>query len=198
MSAKPRYSSFVAISKRALWVVALALTVTLLYAVWDSGSKKGARFTVDATTNETLEEVSDAVMIHPRYHSTDEENRPYTIIAERAIQQENDEVQLIDLSADMLLEDRQWVVLTANNGLFNKTENKLDLSGMVNMFYEDGFEFRSERAMVDIEQGTVQAKTYVEGQGPTGTLQADRYAVKDKGKHLFFYDNVKVVIFPGT
>lgn len=190
----PHYTRFVHLSKRALWVLAILLTIILLVVAGMGGGQDGSRFTLGANSKQGKEH--ESVMVHPQYHSVDSKDRPYTVIANRAIQRSKELVTLESIQADMLLEDRTWLALTSGLGDYNQAKDHLFLSEVVNMFYEDGYAFHSSEAHVDVSAGTAYGDKPVEGQGPTGTLIADSFRVTDNGKILYFQGNVKVTLYP--
>lgn len=134
-------------------------------------------------------------MKNPRYYGVDTKNRPFTITASSALQNKDGSVAIENVSADMMLKEETWLALTSNQGLIDKNGEDIELMGKVNMFYEGGYEFRSEYAKVLPEKGRAFGNQPVEGQSPTGTLQADSFDVTENGQYLNFKQNVKVILY---
>ena len=64
------------------------------------------------------------------------------------------------------------------------------------MFYDGGYEFRSDYAQVDIKEGAAYGDSPVEGQGPMGTLTADSFNITERGKVIRFNGSVKMTLYP--
>src|SRR5690606_15562614 len=120
---------------------------------------------------------------------------PFSVNAASAIQKTDGSVLLEQLEGDMLLNDKSWLALTANNGVIDKDANEIVLTGAVNMFYEGGYEFRSEYAKIYSDEGRAEGNLPVQGQSPGGTLKADSFRVTERGETLYFNGNVQVNLY---
>ncbi len=187
-----RYTRFVRLSKSTLWVLAGLLTVAIIATAWINSENSGARIFLTGTT--VKNEPSD--MVKPRYQGLDSKNRPFNILANRATQPDADTVVLEHVNADLMLTDSaSWVALAADNGVYHVPVKLLDLKGHVDLFYEGGYEFRTEEAQIDVNAGQASGETAVEGQGPGGVLRADRFKILDRGAIMLFNDNVHVTLY---
>ena len=86
--------------------------------------------------------------------------------------------------------------LTARSGLYNRTADKLDLTGEVELTTSDGYRFDTDRARINLQDGQVVGDQPIQGAGPTGTLSADRFEIRDQGDLLRFEGRVKVTLPP--
>lgn len=188
-----RYTRFVLLGKRALWVMALLLAVTLIAVAWLNSGEGGARIVLASRDKD--EGQAAALMSKPRYQGLDAKNQPFNILAERAVQRDMNTVELQQVSADLSTNDGRWLALTATGALYRTEAKLLDLSGGVSLFYDEGYEFRTDRVRLDVGAGTAEGEVPVEGQGPAGTLKADRFKVLDRGAILQFNGNVKVTLY---
>jgi len=140
-------------------------------------------------------------MVNARYLGMDDRNQPYTVTAAEASQSEPNSplVVLRDISADVFIDDGagQWVALTAREGLYERDKRLLDLAGDVSIFSDQGHEFHTERAHVDLGARTADGDAPVRGQGPLGLLQAGNFRLNDDKQEMFFGGGVTMVIFPG-
>jgi lipopolysaccharide export system protein LptC len=164
--------------------------------VWlasDNSSDSGMRvaFSQMQKSAENLQNV----MLKPHYQGVDARNQPFTVIAETATQLDSDNVVLSKVRGDMLMGDGAWMAVNAGDGKLNINSKELELREKVNMFYEGGYEFRSDYAHVDIQKGNAYGNMPVEGQGPPGTLTADSFEVKDRGRVIRFSGNVKMKLY---
>jgi lipopolysaccharide export system protein LptC len=120
--------------------------------------------------------VASNELVKPRFESIDHERQPYTVTADRAVQNANDP-DLIELDqpiADMTMKDGTWVALEADRGLYMQEAQKIDLSGHVRVFQDDGYELKGNRLLIDVKAQTVTSPEPVTGHGPVGKLTAAR------------------------
>ena len=189
------YTRFVIFGKNFLWVLAAGLVGVVIWIASDNSGENGQRLVFSAVTkNENLENV----MLKPHYQGLDAKNKPYTVIAEKATQLDADTVALASISADMLqsgTSKETWLALTAKEGVLNTKTKKMRLAGGVNVFYQGGYEFRSEHADIDIHGGTAYGDAPVEGQGPAGTITAKGFSVSNHGESIRFNGSVRMKLY---
>lgn len=186
-----RYTRFVLFSKWLLWVLALAMLIAVVATGWINSGDHGARLVFTSAQKSANSEV---VMLNPYYQGVDKNNQPFNVVADTATQKDPDTVVMHNVRADLTLKDSRWLALTAKQGVLKLNQKKVDLAGDVDLFYDGGYEMRSQTAKVDIEAGTVEGPDPVEVQGPPGTLKSDRFRVLEKGQVMWFEGHVKVVL----
>src|SRR5262249_6519901 len=161
---------------------AIALILVLLVALWPRFLIHGGRFRVLVTEfgSEGLDRLS---MASPRFEGTDRSDRPFTITADRATQDMEDD-QLIELilpKASMILADGNHVALAARHGLFRRDDNTLKLSDGVDLVHDKGYTIRTRAADIDLNSGTAQGADPVSADGPFGTLTSQGFRVAQRG-----------------
>ncbi|HZD26080.1 MAG TPA: LPS export ABC transporter periplasmic protein LptC, partial [Alphaproteobacteria bacterium] len=137
-------------------------------------------------------------MLSPRYLGTDASGRPFTITAEKAVQDPHDlrRITLQTLQADMTLSDGTWVTLMAEGGLYHQGRQTLQLQGPVSVYSDAGYEFHAGDVAIDFGKGTASSQGAVNGHGPLGELRAEHMRILQGGQHLIFNDNVAVTLRP--
>ncbi len=186
-----RYTRFVALFKHSLWALA-AMTVVGVVWIAEDNSESGGRIVL---SNVPKTGNLQNVMIKPRYQGIDAHNRPFTVIADKATQLDADNVSMVNVRADMTMASGAWVALNSGTGLLNLQTKQMELQHGVDMFYDGGYEFRSDHAHVDIQQGTAYGDSPVEGQGPAGTLKADGFSSRDHGQVMRFNGSVRMKLY---
>jgi lipopolysaccharide export system protein LptC len=173
---------FVSVAKLVLPAASVALLVLLV--VWpeltrdtESGRLSYRRLSVVPESGELGE---------PRYRGVDSSGRPYTITATRARQAGQSRTDLFDPIADMTTESGAWILLRSSQGIYLPKDGQLDLSGEVTLYREDGLTISSNTATFDLRQGATTGAERVHAEGPFGTLDAQGYAVIDKGDVMQF------------
>ncbi len=192
----PGYSRFVSLSKMILPAVALLLIV--LVVAWPYLRAKDTRFRLGFAAI-TAGDNNDPSMVNPRFMSADKDNQTFFVTADIAknLLKGKAVVQLEMPKADISLDDGTWLVMTAETGIFGRAEKALDLSGSVNLFHDSGYEFRTEKARVDLGKGIASGESPIRGQGPFGEIEGQGF-VLDKGrKSILFTGKSSVTIFPG-
>ncbi len=176
---------------------AVALALVVLVMAWPYLRSNDLRFRLNfAAMN--ANQTEDPSMVNPRYLGIDKDNQAFSITADlaRKLTEEGANVELEMPKADIALEDGTWLVLTAENGVFKRLKNTLDLTGAVNLFHDSGFEFRTAKASIDLETGGAKGNVAVRGQGPFGDLRAEGFSLIEKGRTILFTGKSKLMIYP--
>ena len=79
------------------------------------------------------------------------------------------------IEADFSVGKDDWLSARAAQGVVDMTAGTLALDGGLQIFSDRGYQLQSARAAVDINKGIVVGPQEVTGQGPLGTLRADRF-----------------------
>lgn len=191
-----RYSLFVGIMKFLLPTLAAGLIV--LVALWSQFNLGETRFRIGVVEVEpgTYDSLS---MTNPRYEGIDRQGRPFSITADAATQadREAEAVRLAHPKADVTLDDGTWVAVTAEEGLYRRAQERLELGGQVNLFHDRGFELHGSDVRVDLERRTVESGAPVQGHGPYGELDAEGFRVMDSGDRILLLGRSSVTIHPG-
>ncbi|MAF95625.1 MAG: hypothetical protein CMM60_07710 [Rhodospirillaceae bacterium] len=189
------YSRFVQMTKFLLPTAALVLIGLVL--AWPYLKTEDLKFRLSFAAL-TADKTEDPSMVNPRYVGFDKDNQAFSITADIAhkLTGESPNVELEMPKADITLDDGTWLVLTAETGLYRRTEKNLDLEGAVNLFHDSGYEFRTSRASIELEKGAARGSAPVHGQGPFGDLRGEGFYLIDKGKTIVFTGKSKLVIYP--
>lgn len=171
-----RYSRFVNIMRRGLLLAGLLLVGLVIgYSLIPRQSQRVAM------TFEKMGIVSgDLAMTKPKLHGTDSEGNPFTVTADKAVQDPKNlrQASLINVEADLSLKDGQWLNATAPHGILNADARQLQLSGAIAVFTDQGYEVHTDLAYIDMERGIATGPHRVTGQGPQGTFVADRFRIE--------------------
>jgi lipopolysaccharide export system protein LptC len=185
----------VAVAKRALPLAALALLSSIaLWPEFESAAERGR-----VSFRRVAEVRPDALhVINPRYQGVDDQNRPFNVTAATAVQTASEDVVALRVPrADLLLSDGGWIYLEARDGLYDKPQNRLDLDGAVTVHHDDGTQFATERAALDLAAGAAQGDRPVAAQGPFGTLTAEGFRLTERGQVVLFTGKARVVLEGG-
>lgn len=191
------YSRFVGLMKLVLPLAALA--VVSLVIAWPHLDTTDLRFRVGFSVM-PFSDAENPSMLNPRYIGADRDNQPFSLTADlaRHLPGPGTRVELEMPKADITTREGVWLVLTAENGVYVREAKTLDLAGKVNLFHDQGYEFRTDRARVDLETGSASGNDPVEGQGAFGHLTANGFHLFDKGRTILFKGKSKLTFYPGA
>lgn len=194
LSVRNRYSIFVGWMKVVL--PALAVALVLMVVVWPQLMLYDDRFRI-RVSDISLEQADTLTMLNARYEGLDDENQPFYLTADQAVQSSENK-NLIDLEmpkGDITLNSGTWLVMEAQEGLFNRDSQLLDLAGDVTLFHDEGFELRTQSARIDLEAGTAEGNETTKGQGPSGTSQSEGFQVLERGDVVIFTGKSRLTIY---
>ena len=215
-----RYTRFVAIMKRVLLVLSAGLLLAVIaYSLQPRDTKQYAM------TFEHMGHVAnDLTMLKPRLMGTDSDGSPFVVTAEKAVQNPHNvhHARLQRVEADLTGKDGAWYNMNAPVGYLDSDAQKLWLTGKLALFSDSGYELHTDTAFVDlapscdpktgkpatnkaVKRGkppprcaktTIRGNQEVTGQGPLGTLRADRFHIEKATRHVFLDGHVRMVIYP--
>jgi|HigsolmetaGSP11D_1036233.scaffolds.fasta_scaffold08729_3 lipopolysaccharide export system protein LptC len=135
-------------------------------------------------------------MINPRYFGVDDNDQPFSVVAQSADQIPGDE-DLIDLArpeAELTRTDGTWLALNAETGRYDRRTNRIRLSGDVMLFRDDGFAAETSLAHVDLNQRTAWGDQPIVVHGPTGEIEAEGFRIADEGATIIFTGRSRLLI----
>lgn len=191
------YSRFVSVAKMVLPLIALIIITAVL--IWPHMKVTDNSFRIGFASIKTTEG-EEPSMHNARYFGADDKKQPYSVTADLATAL-GEGVQAVELEmpkADIALEDGTWLVLTAKNGVYERSTEIIDLTGAVNLFHDTGYEFHTEKARLNLAAGTAEGHVPVDGQGPFGALKAEGFKLYDKGKRIEFTGKASLKLYPGA
>lgn len=179
------------------WLLpAAALALLAAIAVWPELDRATERARI--TFRRIAAEIEGATMVEPRYRSVDERNRPYTITAEKARHTNQDRVDLTGPKADITMEDGRWLMLQSRKGVYIQSASQLDLSDDVVLYRDDGTTITTATVSVDLKAGAALSEDKVHVEGPFGTIDAEGFAVTDKGAAVHFNGPARALLNGAT
>jgi lipopolysaccharide export system protein LptC len=171
--AAARRKWLVGTAKRLLPLVALALLT--LVAMWPelTGDKDHTRLSF--RRGDPMPQSGQ--MQEATYHGVDARDRPYTVTARTAQQVSPERVDLVEPKGDLELESGNWLLVEARRGVYLQHMGDLDLSGDT---------LTTNSAAVDIKAGAASGAELTHAEGPFGVLDAQGFALVDKGAVIQF------------
>ena len=183
--ASRRYSRFVALSKRLLPAMAVALLLLVAAGPRVQGVFSSLRLPLPRLD---VTEARDLQMVAARYSGVDRQNNPFVVTADVARQKPklDDLITLERPKGDLTTASGSWLELSADNGFYQPQPQLLDLYGNVSLFQDKGNEFHSSSAHVDMAAGTAVGDDPVTAQGPFGNITAQGFRMLERGSTIIF------------
>lgn len=173
----------VGVAKRLLPVVALALLASI--ALWPEFERETSQARISYRRDAVAPQSGE--MTKAVYHGVDERGRPYTMTAAKAHQISPERVNLIEPKGDITLEAGSWLMVQSHEGVYLQHLDNLDLSHDVVIYRDDGTTITTDAATVDLKAGAAGGAEMVHAEGPFGVLDAQGFALTDKGAAIQFF-----------
>ena len=193
-----RYSGFVGLMRYLL--PAMAAVLLGLVVAWPLINGGGQGLHIPLAKEAGID--GGLTMVNASYQGTDAKNRPYAVRGREALQPESDSpiVHLTGVEADIFTGQAEggMLAVSANEGLYQRDNERLDLAGDVTVRSDAGHEFVTAKALVDLPAGTAKGNEPISGKGPHGLLDAGSFALLERGQVMTFGGRVRVTLFPHT
>lgn len=139
------------------------------------------------------------VMEDPRMTGFDKAGRPYSMVAQRAIQSlDGGGVDLETIKANVGVRADTTADIVATRGHYDQKAQKLNLFDDITVDTTDGMSIRLKDAEIDLAAGNMVGKGPVAIDMPNQTINAGSLTVKNGGKLLSFGDGVKMTMLPSA
>ncbi len=188
-----RYTRFVRSTKVILSVLVLFLTGMVLFYPLSKNEDAGIRI---AFTSIEKGVASPTQMVSPQFHGLDKNNQPFNVTAKLGTQQDDNTLLLEKVTGDISLKSGTWLSVAAENGIFTLKDRVLNLKGAIELFNDEGYEFRTEMLHVDMAKKIAVTHEHVEGQGPLGKLKAQGVHMDEASGVITFEGPILVTVFP--
>jgi lipopolysaccharide export system protein LptC len=197
---RPRAAPSQAGIARRRWMVrwakrllpALSLGLMAVMVLWPEIDRQAAR---DRIAFRRLTQVSEqGQMTDARYRGLDRRGQPYTVTAATAVQATPARIDLTHPKADVTTQGGAWMMIRSKRGAYVQKLGELDLSGGVTLYRDDGTTLDTSAAAIDLHAGAAAGHAWTHAEGPFGTLDAQGFALLDKGDVIQFTGPAKLVL----
>ncbi len=145
-------------------------------------------------------EVNDGklIMEDPNLNGVDENQRPYRLKADRAIQDSANPavVELQSIIATLPMDDTVSANIVAGNGVYDSDLKTLVLTKEVEVKTSDGMEIYLQDADVDIDKGTLKTRSPITATSAQADISSASLLVEEGGERLVFEGNVRMTLRP--
>jgi lipopolysaccharide export system protein LptC len=183
------------LTKLTLPMLSMLLLASL--ALWPQISSLWDTSRVNYRRGQNSAQLQTGRLLTLRYHGLDARNRPYTITADAAEQIGPERINLTNPKGDVVSESGSWTYVESLHGVYQQHAGLLDLSGNVVLYRDNGVTLYTQSAAMDIKQGAGAGSEPTHAEGPFGTLDAQGFALVDKGSVIQF-DGKSRLLLNGT
>ena len=139
------------------------------------------------------------VMQDPRLSGSDSSDRPYSMIAQRAIQSlTGSGVDLEGVRADVAIDDQTNATINATNGRYDPESEQLQLFDDISVDTTSGISIRLSEADIDLAAGRMLGRGPVTISTPSQRLESGSVSIEDGGSKLSFGGRVKLTLLPNA
>lgn len=191
-AASAGYSRFVRAMRFILPLAAIALTTIIV--LWD---EMGAQVS-KVDQQKFMPEVEEArgELLNPQFDSTDNEGRPYTIRAHRAVQDQGNPkiMNMEEPDANILLGENENFSGKSRAGVYEQEAGKLLLNGDVTLNHTSGYILQSDELRVDLKTGQAFSDLPVHVEGQMGTIDASGLEADNNNGLIIFKGPATLVL----
>ncbi len=138
------------------------------------------------------------IMENPKLNGVDQNQRPYNLSADRAIQDASNPsvVELQRIIATLPMEQNLTADITAGNGVYDAEAKTLQLKERVTVQTSDGMSIELMDADVDIASGAMTTNSPIKATSPEADIASSSMIVDKSGERLIFEGNVRMTLRP--
>lgn len=176
------------ISRLRFWLPAAALFVIAALMIWPM---------LDPTqlTSIAVNNIPDLVVDNLHFTGRDSRDQPYSLSAGKAMR--TGKANLYDLEqpeGEITLQTGAWISGKAQHGRYDQGERKLWLGGDVELFHDQGYQFTTEEAQVDMKAYNAWGEKPVVIQGNFGEIHGKGFRLLDSGKVMVIKGPAKALL----
>ena len=197
MTRAPRaYPRLVRVLRYAL--PALAALMIGLVVGWPQLIGGGAGLIAPMLSSDQLDGADVMHMNNPRYVSRTSGAEPIGVSARSAYVDpaQPNRIHLERVAAEFARAGQRDIQLLAGAGVYDRAAEDVDLRGGVELTTSDGYRFETPSVILHLQRGQALGDEPIAGAGPSGTLEAERFAFEDGGERLRFMGRVRVTLHP--
>lgn len=190
-----RHSVRVRVLKTALPVAAIALAAVFSWYTFLATPASPVKVEVNNGG-----EPGKLVMSNPQLNGYTKDNRPYSMVAAKAVQdaKNSGSIALEGISAELPVGEKGNAKIEAASGVYDNANGRLQLDKDFTVTTDEGLHAVMRNADVNLKSGQVTTDKPVDIRNGSTQISADSMQIKESGKVLIFENKVRVVIDGGA
>lgn len=186
-----KYTKFVLLSKISLGILSVLMILGIIIIPVLNADEEGLRIAFS-----TVKDKADSLpsMEKPTFQGVDENNQPYIVRADSALQHDEHTIILKNVQAMILAEGKTWLSVQAKSGTIDTQAKTMRLNDDIRLIHEEGHEFRTQAVDIDMNTRIATSTEPVNGFGPMGEISADGFSWQHEQRIMRFTGNVKLKV----
>tara|TARA_B100000989_G_C19515210_1_gene461249 strand:- start:127 stop:618 length:492 start_codon:yes stop_codon:yes gene_type:complete len=142
------------------------------------------------TTNE------EQIVISPKFIGLDKNKKPFTIKAERAKKDSNNEnlYKLEMPSGEIINNNGKKIFVKSKYGNFDQQSQKIFLYENVRLNNLDGLSFKTQSANIDLNTNNIYGDKEIIGINNKGNIKSKGFSITEEGNKIIFTGNTNLMI----
>ncbi|MBE1236607.1 LPS export ABC transporter periplasmic protein LptC [Phaeovibrio sulfidiphilus] len=192
--ASERHSRFVERMKVILPAVSSVFLCLLLFWPWMTERLHDFRLEFPPFDYRSAD---SSTIVNPRFMGSDKNDEPFVISAERAtgLSAKDGWILLVSPRADLNRRSGDWFSLESHTGHISEDHNLVTLEKDVFLYRNDGTQFMTEEAVIDLSDNRAFGDKPVDGRGPDFTVASSSgFEVENGGAVIRFLGKSRMQI----
>lgn len=175
------YRIYLLILRRSLFIIA---TILLLYVTFKSNLRNDSWQELPKDVVST-EDLSISVR-NARYAGLDTGKLPFSITADEVIQDKANpnELRMVSPKADILLDNGEWVYMSAGQSIIESNSNRMLMSDGVDINFSKGYELSTNDARMNMRLGIILGDSAVRAQGVNFAFTSEGFRIHNSGQNI--------------
>lgn len=184
--------------KVRLWRIVLPVIAVLIMVAIVLALVVNAMLAPDAAIDAVSLEDGNLVMENPHLNGFDKNKRPFSLMADRAIQDASNptRVELRSISAELPVDETVSAKVQAGNGIYDAEKKTLVLQQDIRLETDTGMKLELDDADIDIGEGRMTTSGGIVVTSPQADISADSIFVEESGNRIVFTGNVRMTVRP--
>ncbi len=142
--------------------------------------------------------VAPPQMTNSKFNGVDRRNRPYSITSDRAVQKasNSNDIDLTHPVAEITLTNGAWVAISGDQGEYRQDPGLITLEGNVRLFHDQGYEFATNVAAMDLDNGIAWGDQPIVGHGPRGEIEGEGFKMIQDSDKIIFTGKSRLLLRP--
>ena len=179
------------------WLLPSAALVVIGIIAWSWSNPNIQSFRLNYSSKH-LDLSGQDEMLRPKFLGVDDRQQRYTVTAEVAMRPERgqEQVFLMKPAADITMKNGDWLTVKAEQGIYDRQAETLELHGSVSMYVDNGFEMHTEKVEFNLSHGTARGNQAILSQSPWGVLKASGFEYSPNGQTFYFSGRPTLLLHP--
>ena len=188
---KITYTFFVKIMKYSLMFLAISIIFLALY------NRNTLKLDLTLENNKITDEFfnSSQILIGPKFLGIDKKSQPYKVSASKAMKVNNkNDIFNLEYPKGEITSSSEIFFLEGNQGVFDKPNQFLKLTGEVVFSDKKKFSFHTSEATMDFKKKIILGKQKVSGKKENSTIFSEGFQIEQKTNKIIFTGKSKLTL----